>query len=267
VLASEKDQRVVVSSYESPTTGADSASQLTAHFSETARALFSGASVEATLFRVVDLAVATIEGCDFASIFLAEEDGVRIRAHTDPVVAEVDAYQRSSGEGPCLDAIAKGSTFYAEDLRLDPRWPRFGLEAAEKGMRSLLALPLASNGTLGALNLYAVYPRAFGAVDRARGLILASLAGLACSTAQSHADEERRAGNLHAALDSREVIGQAQGILMERERITADQAFDILRRASQHLNVKLREVAQGLVDTGERPRTGSPPESPENRRA
>ena len=90
-------------------------------------------------------------------------------------------------------------------------------------------------------------------------MILASLASLALSAAQTHEDEERRATNLHGALATREVIGQAQGILIERERITADQAFDILRRASQHLNLKLGEVAQNLVDTGMRPDTGPPP--------
>ena len=74
--------------------------------------------------------------------------------------------------------------------------------------------------------------------------------------AQTHEDEERRAVNLHAALATREIIGQAQGILMERDRLSPDQAFDILRRASQHLNLKLRDVAQNLVDTGERPDTG-----------
>jgi len=72
-------------------------------------------------------------------------------------------------------------------------------------------------------------------------------------------DEERRAENLAAALVTRELIGQAQGILIERERITPDQAFVVLRQASQHLNIKLREVAQNLVETGERPDTGRPP--------
>ena len=85
------------------------------------------------------------------------------------------------------------------------------------------------------------------------------MAGMAFSSARTHEDEERRAANLQAALATREMIGQAQGILMERERITPDQAFDILRRASQHLNVKLRDVAQSLVDTGERPDTGLAP--------
>lgn len=125
-------------------------------------------------------------------------------------------------------------------------------------MRSLLALPLLVNAAPGALNLYARYPRAFGVIDRGRASLLAAMAGFAFSSAQTHEDDERRAANLHAALATREIIGQAQGILMERERITSDQAFDILRRASQHLNVKLRDIAQTLVDTGERPDTGQP---------
>jgi AmiR/NasT family two-component response regulator len=84
------------------------------------------------------------------------------------------------------------------------------------------------------------------------------MASLALSVAYSHEDEERRAENLYAALASREAIGEAIGILMERERITADQAFDMLRRASQHLNVKLRKVAETLVQTGVEPDTGPP---------
>ena len=92
-------------------------------------------------------------------------------------------------------------------------------------------------------------------------MILASLTSLAVSAARSHEDEERRTEHLHAALTTREVIGQAQGILMERERISAGQAFDVLRRASQHLNRKLRDVAQDLVDTGDRPETGLPQSS------
>jgi AmiR/NasT family two-component response regulator len=85
------------------------------------------------------------------------------------------------------------------------------------------------------------------------------MAGLAFAAARSHEEEERKSAQLHSALATREMIGQAQGILMERERISPDQAFDILRRASQHLNLKLRDVAQALVDTGDRPDTGAPP--------
>jgi transcriptional regulator with GAF, ATPase, and Fis domain len=238
----------------------DPINELTVNFSETVRTLFSAGSVTETLAQMVELAEATIEGCDYAGLFLLEGDEITTPLHGDPIVHAIDALQHRTGEGPCLDAIAHRVMFYAEDLARDSRWSRFGPQATAKGLRSVLALPLAADsGALGALNLYARYPAAFGVVDRAKAVILASLASLALSAAHTHEDEERRADNLHAALTTREVIGQAQGILMERERITADQAFDILRRASQYLNLKLREVAQTLVDTGERPETGPSP--------
>jgi ANTAR domain len=138
----------------------------------------------------------------------------------------------------------------------DRRWPEFGREATARGIRSMLACPLFVDGTPGALNLYARYPLAFGVIDRAKAVLLAGLAAVAFSAALNHEEEKRQSSNLHAALATRELIGQAQGILIERERVTPDQAFDILRRASQHLNLKLRDVAQSLVETGERPKTG-----------
>ncbi len=236
----------------------DPASDLAATFSETARILFTAGTVTDTLAQVVELAVATIEGCDFAGLFLLENEVVTSPILTDPIVNEIDALQQENAEGPCLDAVGQRLVFYAEDLVNDTRWPKFGAQANAAGIRSALALPLSGSDALGALNLYARYPAAFGMVDRARGVVLASLAGLAIAAAHAHEDEERRAFNLNAALSTREVIGQAQGILMERERITSDEAFDILRRASQHLNRKLRDVAQDLVDTGERPTTGAP---------
>ena len=231
-------------------------SALVVNFTRVAQGLFLAGGVELTLQAVVGLAVATIESCDFAGIFALKAGRGTTSAHSDPVVAELDALQLRLREGPCLDSIAEKTTFYAEDLGRDPRWPTFGPEAAGAGVRSLLALCLSGDGTMGALNLYARYPLAFGAVDRARGLVLAGLAGLALCLAEAHEEEVRRAKNLGQALVTRELIGQAQGILMERERITVEQAFEILRGASQHLNTKLCEVAQALVETGERPRTG-----------
>jgi GAF domain-containing protein len=236
----------------------DPASELALDFAEAARLLFAAGSVTDTLAQVVGLATATIEGCDFAGLFLLENDVVTSPIQTDPIVNEIDALQHKSGEGPCLDAVTQRQIFYAVDVADDPRWARFGPQASATGIRSVLALPLTTDGSLGALNLYARYPAAFGVVDRAAAVLLASLAGLAVTVAHSHEDEERRADNLSTALATREVIGQAQGILMERERISGAQAFDVLRRASQHLNRKLRDVAQDLVDTGERPETGQP---------
>jgi GAF domain-containing protein len=239
-----------------PSIDDDSLADLSQSVMETAETLFTAGSTTQTLASVVDLAVATIDGCDYAGIFLLEGDLIRTPVHTNPLVAEIDALQRQTNEGPCLDAIAQRMVFYAEDLTTDLRWPKFSPGAAASGIRSVLALPLTADAQRGAVNLYARFPIAFGVVDRAKAAILGSLAGLALTIAHSHEDEERRAVNFQAALSSREIIGEAMGILMERERINADEAFGILRRASQHLNIKLREVAQTLVDTGENPETG-----------
>jgi GAF domain-containing protein len=241
---------------ETPTVEPEPDTDLSADLARMATALFSAGSTTETLTRVVNLAVSTIEGCDFAGVFLVVDGEVTEPVCTDPVAAEVDGLQHRFSEGPCLAAMAQGVTFYAEDLADDARWPTFGPAATAAGVRSLLALPLLAPGVPGALNLYARYPRAFGVIDRGKALLLAGMAGLAYASIRTHEDDERRATNLHAALATREVIGQAQGILMEREHLSSHEAFDILRRASQHLNLKLRDVAQNLVDTGERPDTG-----------
>jgi transcriptional regulator with GAF, ATPase, and Fis domain len=237
-------------------TDRDSLAEITVNVSGTVEILFSAGSVTDTLASVVELAVTTIEGCDFAGIFLIDGDVVSTPAHTDPLVVEVDALQHRNSEGPCLDAITYRLIFYANDLDHDLRWPNFAPQATKAGIRSVLALPLSVDSQQGALNLYAGYSDAFGVVDRAKATILASLASVALSTAHIHEDQERQAAALHTGLASREIIGEAMGILMERERISAEQAFNILGRASQHLHIKLREVAQNLIDTGEDPDTG-----------
>jgi hypothetical protein len=237
----------------------DSIAEFALSFSETVRSLLSAGSVTDSLISVVELAASTIEGCDYAGLSLLVAGVVTAPVHTDPIVVEVDALQQQTNEGPGLDAIAHRLIFYADDLSRDQRWLDFAPQATSAGIRSVLALPLSTHTESGALNLYARYPSAFGVVDRAKAAILVSMASLALSAAHSHEDEERQAANLHTALSSRETIGEALGILMEREPITAQQAFDVLRRASQHLNNKLREVAQNLVDTGEDPDVGPRP--------
>lgn len=242
---------------ENATTDAEATTELAENLSDTVKSLFSAGSVGDTLLQVVQLAVSTIEGCDYAGIFLMEEGVLGTPVCSGPVAAEVDALQQSFGEGPCLAAVTEGIAYLAGDLADDDRWPIFGPKAVDSGIRSVLAFALPVDDVPGALNLYARYPQAFGVIDRGRGLLLAVMAGMAISSARAHEDDERREANLHAALATREVIGQAQGILMERERIGPSEAFDILRRASQHLNIKLRDVARNLIETGERPDTGS----------
>lgn len=229
-------------------------------FAEVAVALFAPGTVERTLQRIVLLAERAIDGCEAAGIMVVDPGGVTTIAATSDLVVEVDQIQIDAGEGPCLDASTRTEAFYANDLLDEPRWPIFAPAAVAAGVRSVLAYSLSVERP-SALNLYARLPAAFGATDRATGELFATLARLALDSAEQRAAEETSTSNLTAALRTRELIGQAQGILMERERITADQAFAILRRASQHMNIKLREVAETLIETGESPDTGPAPAS------
>lgn len=216
-------------------------------FSEVAVELFAADTVEGTLQRIVDLAASSIDGCDLAGILVIDEDDhAHTVAATEAIVTRLDEAQIDSDEGPCLDAARSGATFYATDLLDDERWPTFAVVASEHGIRSVLAYSLSAH-QLGALNLYARLPAAFGVTDRAQGTLFSTLARLALDSAQDRAAGEDLAENLGEALKTREVIGQAQGILMEREQITPEQAFDILRRASQRMNRKLRDVARDMV--------------------
>ncbi len=235
-------------------------SDLASSFAEISRALYTAPTVKETLQQIVDYSVRTIDGCSGAGISFVQNGDVVTPVWTEPTVVEVDEMQYATGEGPCLDAINHGESFYADDLLTDTRWPDFGPKAARAGLRSLLSFRLAGDTTLGALNLYARLPGAFGATDRAKGLIFATHAGVALAAAVELEDatralgvETKRLANLHGALASRQVIGRAEGILMNRELITGEQAFDLLRGASQQLNIKLRQIAQYVVDTGDIP--------------
>jgi hypothetical protein len=234
--------------------------ELASSFAAIARTLFVEPTVAGTLQRIVDFAQATVVGCDAASISLLTGSDIATPVCSDPIALEIDRYQYEFAEGPCLDAIALEPILYSDDLTTDQRWPRFGPLAVSLGMRSLLSCRLSSDVTLGSLNLYARAPQAYGDIDRTKAIIFATHAGIALGAAGSLADasglldtEIRRAENLEVALSTREVIGQAEGILIERERLTPEQAFDVLRRASQNLNLRLRDLAQYVVDTGEVP--------------
>lgn len=225
---------------------------LTGAFTRAAQTMFATTTARDTWQRLIELAVETIDGCDFAGTLLV--DTATPPLGTDPIVFDLEAAQRESGEGPCLDVLTSGGVLYATNFADDARWPRFGPQAVACGVHSALAVQLTDGSLRGALNLYGREPDAFSLVDRSKALLLVALVEIAITSAELRDTESRRIENLQSALITRGLIGQAQGILMERERITAEQAFDLLGRASQHQNRKLRDVAQDLVDTGEPPR-------------
>ena len=182
---------------------------------------------------------------------------------SDDVSQLIEELQYTLGQGPCIDAYQHDAVVTEPDLAdpETPRWFAFSPPVLRAGVRAVFGFPLrVGTVRLGALNLYARLPGAYGLIDRTKAVIFAAHAGIALGTAEALEDaavslqgEVDLLQNLREALASREVIGQAEGILMERERITSDQAFGVLRQASQHLNIKLREIAQYVVDTGEVP--------------
>jgi transcriptional regulator with GAF, ATPase, and Fis domain len=215
-------------------------------FADVARALLAQADVQHTLQKIVDMAVDTIEACDHAGITFLKGGKGTTPAASDDVPRTVDAIQYETGEGPCLDAIRDHEVFETGDLGRERRWPAFAARAQrETGVTSMLSFRLfVEADTLGALNLYSKRADAFDERSRTTGLVFAAHAALALATAVH--DEQ-----MEEALESRDVIGQAKGILMAREGVSADDAFGMLRRASQRLNVKLRVVAADMVRSAE----------------
>jgi hypothetical protein len=225
-------------------------------FAEIAGHLYEAGTVDEVLTRIAETCVAAVPGCQLASITTRHQaDGFRTVASTDQAATAADQAQYEASEGPCLTALGE-SVVYTPEFP-DPRWPLLGSGPAGAGVRSVVSYGLAASGSLtgdpltGSLNAYASKAHAFDDAAREIGLILAAHASVALRAVGERESLEQLGRQLHVALSSRDVIGQAKGILMERLRITPDDAFDLLRRSSQRLNVKLREVAQSLTETGE----------------
>ena len=168
-------------------------------FPAMARAFFRAESITATLSCIVELATSTVGGCEYAGLFLLEDNAIGTRAFTDPKVVELDALQLHTGQGPGLDAISHRLTFYTADLADDVRWLRFAPHALGLGIHSILALPLSSSSQLGSLTLSSRRPAAFDVVARAKASLLASLAGIALSEARHEAVSAVLMGN-HGAV-------------------------------------------------------------------
>ena len=217
-------------------------------FAEVARALLGEHDMTKTLERIVCLAVEHLEECEFAGISVIAPDRISSPASSNDIPRIVDEIQAEVGEGPCLDAIREREVFKTGDLAGEGRWPEFSKRANEEtGICSVLSLRLfAEADTMAALNLYSTQPDAFDSTDEALAAVFATHAAVAMSSAKREANLERKA-------ETRDVIGRAKGILMAIRHVSDEEAFALLREASQHLNVKLATVAGELTDTGELP--------------
>ena len=225
-------------------------------FAEIARCLYEADNFEDVLTRIVETTVSTVTGCDMASI-TAREDGETFRtlASTHSAAIAVDEAQYEAHEGPCLDAVEQAMVYTPSFP--DSRWPTLASRPADSGVQAVISYRLTAPGRIaegfaaGSLNAYAGTAQAFDDEAQEIGLILAAHASVGMRAVREREAFEQLGRQLHEALSSRDVIGQAKGILMERLRITPEDAFDTLRRSSQRLNLKLREIAQRLTETGE----------------
>jgi hypothetical protein len=216
--------------------------------------LLDADTVAEVLHHVVLAAVEMVPGADLVSVTLRSPDGqFYTPVETEERAVELDELQYKFGHGPCVDTARGEGPGYActGDLATTPAWPDFGPAAAEHGYHSVVStalLPSAAPPRLsGALNIYSREQDAFDDVARDRALLLATHGSLALATTEAVRLAGLERAQLLHALDSRDVIGQAKGILMQRRGLTADEAFELLRTTSQDLNVKLAEVARTLA--------------------
>jgi GAF domain-containing protein len=204
--------------------------------------------VVAMLLAITRAAARSVPGTEECGIsYLVGRRTVEPRAATGDLPRQMDQAQNRLGEGPCLDAVRLQTTVRCDDFSAERRWPRFTAAASRLGVGSSLSFHLfVDTDALGALNLYARRTHAFTDESEAVGLVFASHASVALQGA-------RQQQSLRSAMDHRDLVGQAKGILMERYKLTAEQAFAALVHASSITNRKLTDIAEELTTTGAMP--------------
>lgn len=211
-------------------------------FAHLTQRLLADDDAQATLQRVVDLAVKTIDSCDYAGVSIRHgRSELDTPAWTDEIAIRSDQLQYELGEGPCVDAVWVDDLYVIDDLRSETRWPRWAPAAVDLGLRSVLSIRLSTEATVvGGLNLYARDVAAYVEDD----VLTAHVYGLHASAAIR---QTQQSDGLRVALRTRHLIGMAQGVLIARLGLDEEQAFQYLRRISQDHNVKLRDVATTVV--------------------
>ena len=210
--------------------------------------LFSVETVQTTLELVTRLAEQTIPGSAGAGVTLVDSRGHRTTAASDPFVAEVDELQYAVESGPCLTAWSEQRPVRIDDLREETRWPRWTAAAAELGVRSMLSVPLVtSTGSVGAMKVYSRHRQAYD--DRAEAVLslFAQQAAVLLANMLTLTDARHLSGQLCNSLRTRDLIGQAKGVLMAQGVADEEAAFAVLIAASQRSHHKVQEVARQLI--------------------
>jgi hypothetical protein len=218
-------------------------------FNALAAALRAGAPGDDEYQAIAEWSVPLVPGCAHASVSVLRDGKFVTLGASDDVARQIDRLEQEVGEGPCLDAILEERPQHDPDITDHATWPELAKRAlAETPVRSMLAFRLINEGAKsGALNLFGDAPNALGEESLAQGTIMSAFASVAIAMAQ----ERRRASNLEFALDTNREIGKAVGLLMAEHNIGSEQAFEILRHASQSMNRKVRELAHEIVSRSE----------------
>lgn len=234
-----------------PSSSPDIPQELAREFLALNERLRAGGSPQTARQRLVDLAAAVVPGCDSAALTSwPERSRPRTLASSDEGAQRADELQYDLHDGPCLEAARTGTSVLSSDLASDPRWPAFRTSAlAGTRVRGVMALHLTDQPHPTALNLYSARAGAFDRDAVGTGSLFAAHAGVLLA----HADSTRQIATLGHALGTSRRIGAAVGILMSTYRVTEPEAFELLKRTSNHLNRKLQDIAQDVTDTGELP--------------
>ena len=239
---------------------ADPTEALTASLRALSHFLLGDQTPRQGLLRIAQLGESALEGAQATGVTLLDGGRPKTFAFTNEEASEVDQLQYSEGDGPCLSAYEEKKLIRVDSNRTEERWPVFTRRAVEKGVLSSLSVPLVVDDRgIGALNFYSHAENAFSDQDEAVASAFAEQAAVIMANAQAYWGAREHIMNLDEAMRSRAVIEQAKGILMAQTNIGPDEAFDVLRRASQRENRKLRDVATELV---ERTTRGAEPPDP-----
>ena len=217
---------------------------------ELSRVPLGGRELADVLGDITAIASRVIPGAESVSTTLVRGETAFTAAYSGAMSLEADELQYEEGSGPCIDAGRGGVVLRIDDVRTEERWPDYMARVRTTGVRSSLSVPLPYQGTsIGALNVYSTEVAAFASPDSlAAGLGAAEMIAVAVANADAHARLADDARNMRIAMESRAVIEQAKGVLMAQQGIDAEQAFEVLRQASQRYNRKLRDIAAGIVD-------------------
>ena len=214
--------------------------------------------VDGALRLVVALARATVGGADGVSVSLRRHGHLSTVAASDQTISDMDASQYATGEGPCVDASVDGRWFHAESLDTETRWPAFTPRAQALGINAILSSPLLAEGRpFGALNIYSRTAMAFASKDQELASVFAAEASLILARAGVDVTDEQLSSRRNEALATRRVIAQAEGVIMEREGVEADDAYSMLCDYSRRSNRPFRERAEDVVSSTQRLRLGA----------